>query len=76
MTDISERLEQLAENWPFYPDTAVDRHGHHWPVDRCAECLGACVRGTEGRLGHLTLEHGWRLNGRRYDNQNNLLETL
>jgi hypothetical protein len=41
------------------------------PVHRCVQCDGMVFpEDVSGRLGHLLREHGYRMNGRRYDDQN------
>jgi hypothetical protein len=40
-------------------------------IMRCRECDGMVFpEDFSGRLGHLLLEHGYRMNGHRYDNRN------
>jgi len=47
------------------------------PCSRCVECEDEIlVNDPTGRLGHLMLNHGWRMNGKRYDGQNQILEEL
>lgn len=69
----------MAEQLPATPLCAKDSLGRVWACEQCPdpECGGAIIpAGVEGRLSHLMSHHGWRMNGRRYDNQNVLLEVL
>lgn len=69
-------LVQLAEQLATTPDVATDRHGRSYTIERCPECSGAIIPpDVPGRLGHLLLEHGWRMDGKRY-NRNELVEVL
>lgn len=79
MTDVHPRLVQLAEEMAATPDTATDSLGRTWACERCPdpECGGAIVpAGVQGRLAHLMAEHGWRMDGRRWSNCNELVEVL
>lgn len=77
-TDIHPGLVRLAEELQAVPDVATDSLGRPWACERCPEpCGGAIIpAGVDGRLHHLVLEHGWRMDGKRYDNQNVLQEVL
>jgi hypothetical protein len=46
------------------------RHFHTVPVDRCRECGEAVIPDAAGRLAHLLTSHGYRMDGRRFDNHN------
>lgn len=77
MTEIHPGLVELAEAMEATPFTATDSLGRPWACEKCPDCGGAIIPpGTDGRIGHLTLEHGWRLDGRRFDNANRLQEAL
>jgi len=83
-------LIALARTWPTYRDTTTRQYvkqdpdgGTVWvtetdvPCVRCRECDDEIlVNDATGRLGHLTQNHGWRMNGCRYDGRNNLIEEL
>jgi hypothetical protein len=79
--DIAESLVELARHWPTYPSTYQAKQGRPpervsvaMPCRRCTAC--DCVvlpDDLAGRLAHLTSMHGYRMNGRRYDNENRLL---
>jgi hypothetical protein len=77
-SDFHPDLVRLAEELPAVPDVATDSQGREWACERCPEPCGGVIvpAGVDGRLHHLVLEHGWRMDGRRYDNQNRLLEVL
>jgi hypothetical protein len=69
----------MAQQMKATPDVATDSERRPWVCERCPdpECGGAIIpAGTDGRLAHLMTCHGWRMDGRRYDNQNVLLEVL
>lgn len=80
--DISPKLKELARELPTYPSTVVSRSFDvnaedpevvtvSVPCLRCVECDGMVFpENLSGRLAHLTLLHGYRMNGRRYDNEN------
>jgi hypothetical protein len=79
MTDVHPGLVRLAEEMAATPDVALDSLGRPWVCERCPdpECAGAIIpAGTQGRLGHLMAEHGWRMDGRRWSNRNELVEVL
>jgi hypothetical protein len=51
------------------------------PALRCYECDGVLISpllypqmDMATKVGHLTLCHGYRMDGKRYDNQNNMIE--
>jgi hypothetical protein len=83
-------LVDLARTWPTYRDATTrqymkqDDFGQSvWvtevdvPCVRCTDCDDEIlVNDPTGRLGHLAQFHGWRMNGKRYDGQNNVLEEL
>lgn len=87
---IHPSLVKLAREWATYQSKttrqymSVDPNGmSSWvteqdvPCARCAECDDEIlVNDPTGRLGHLTGHHGWRMNGKRYDGQNQILEEL
>jgi hypothetical protein len=54
----------------------TDRFGLQRPAEQCPDCEGTFLPGLDGRLSHLMTEHGWRMDGRRFDNRNQLLEEL
>lgn len=76
--DIAPELVELARRLPVYDSTYTARQGRppervsiQAPCRRCTEC--DCVIWPDdliGRISHLTTMHGYRMNGRRYDNQN------
>jgi hypothetical protein len=76
--DIAESLVALARTWPTVESTYAakqgippDRYSVDVPCQRCVAC--ECVIVPDdlvGRLAHLTSMHGYRMNGKRYDNQN------
>ena len=75
--DIHPALVKIAGQMETYADTARTKSGTVYQVHRCKECTGVVVPADlEGRLAHLMLEHGWRMNGKRYDNHNVLQEEL
>lgn len=76
--DIAESLVSLARTWPTSPSTYAakqgippDRYAVDVPCQRCVSCEGVILPDDlAGRVAHLTLMHGYRMNGKRYDNQN------
>jgi hypothetical protein len=76
--DIAESLVNLARTWPTYLSEYVARQGRppervevEVPCQRCLDCDCVIIPDDlAGRLAHLTVMHGYRMNGRRYDNQN------
>jgi hypothetical protein len=77
MSGIHPGLVQKAITMEATADTATDSLGRQWPCERCPDCDGVIVPvGVEGRLHHLMLEHGWRMDGRRFSNRNELLEVM
>lgn len=77
MTEVHPLLVEKAEKLAAVPFTATDSLGRPWACERCPDCDGAIIPpGTDGRLAHLMREHGWRMDGRRFDNRNQLLEAL
>lgn len=76
---MNERLIELAATLEATPGTAIDSHGRSWEIERCPleDCGGAIAPpDLDGRLAHLLTCHGWRADGRQYDNRNNLLREL
>lgn len=74
MKEISAGLVQLAEDMDPVAYTATDNRGNSWACERCPQCHGAMVPpGVDGRLAHLVTAHGWRMDGRQYDNCNQLI---
>jgi hypothetical protein len=76
--DVAPTLIELARNLPTYESTFMAKQGI--PPDRvdvevpCERCdLDDCVIWPDslvGRVAHLTVMHGYRMNGKQYDNQN------
>lgn len=72
MNEISEDLISKASTLPTYEDPEPP----HWT--RCKECheqiyntpITDITPTYEPALAHLLRNHGYRMNGRRYDNQN------
>lgn len=81
-TDIHPGLVARAAAWHCYPSTArswvgTDRETRR-QVDlycvRCSQCDGQILPADlAGRIAHLTLEHGYRMDGLRYDNHNEVI---
>jgi hypothetical protein len=75
--DVHPGLIQLASEWGVFSSTRVDRMGIRWSCLRCKKCHDVIMpEDQDGILGHLMMHHGWRMDGRRFDNRNVLLETL
>lgn len=74
MKPIHPKLLEMAEEWPVTQST----YGNGIPCDRCEECDGAIAPAstTQDRLAHLLQCHGWRMDGRRFSNKNEILEVL
>ena len=77
---IAQELLELADRWPFYPSIATSRDSDREQAQertctRCAECGGEITPPAtrEDVAGHLMLHHGYRANGVRYDNRNNVI---
>lgn len=87
---IPPALLEKARALPVYPSTTtlqylqVDEDGAIGKVElpdhpciRCAECDEMIMPDDfQTRLGHLFLHHGWRMNGKRYNSNNHLIEAL
>lgn len=59
--EIHPRLNELAEDWPVYED---------WlPILRCRDCDNIIYAG-QSVAGHLVAFHGYRMNGKRYNDAN------
>lgn len=67
-------LVQLAMELELYQDAPTPMSRIFLgdvPIHRCRQCRAMVFpEDFAGRLGHLLLEHGYRMNGRRYDGQN------
>jgi hypothetical protein len=67
MTGIDPDLQHLADEWPVIFDTESGQY-------RCADpdCGQAIFQGEHAtaRLAHLLRAHGYRMDGRRFDDQN------
>lgn len=86
--DIAPALLERARALPVEPGTTdrrypvVDEQGAYEIVEekdapciRCKECGDMIFPDDfQARLGHLFTHHGWRMNGKRYDNHNNVIE--
>lgn len=78
-------LQRLADQWELYESTAeLTKHqiaaAKAMRVDitarqcmRCAECDEEVLDFSDAKLHHLLLSHGYRRDGRRFDNRNNYL---
>lgn len=72
-TDLAPGLVAAARAWPTYRGTNeagefADRWG---PIIRCGQCDGRIhPDDLAARVGHLTGSHGYRMDGRRFDNAN------
>lgn len=87
---VHPQLIAKAKAWPVYRSTTTRQYVRQdvdgftaWvtetdvPCIRCRECDDEIlVNDPTGRLGHLAQHHGWRMNGKRYDGQNNVVEEL
>jgi hypothetical protein len=81
--DIARALIELARTWPTHMDHASsqtgfpgdeDRRTVTVPCERCNECDGRIFpENLEGRLHHLFLEHGYRMDGSQFNGKNELV---
>jgi hypothetical protein len=79
--DLHPDLVQAARDLSVYASTRWHTSGAYpdfvrTEVEalRCRSCDGV-LPSTDlaGRVGHLTLCHGWRMNGQQYDDQNRVI---
>lgn len=67
-------LKVLAMEWELYEDAPTPMSRvflGEVPIHRCRQCDAMVYpEDFSGRLGHLLREHGYRMNGRRYDGRN------
>lgn len=84
--ELAPRLWDLMRTWPIYPDTTdrpcpaclpMAREGRVCPVRiekpcrRCRYCEEEILPYDEnGIFRHMLTSHGYRMDGRRFDNQN------
>lgn len=72
---ISPDLIELTRRWPLKTSTYTARDGTEKDCMRCAkDDCEEMIQGNEeleqGILIHLLCSHGYRMNGRQYNNQN------
>jgi hypothetical protein len=86
--DLHPDLVAAARQLLFYESTRVavsgqapDQSRTVVPALRCYGCDGVLISqlpfplmDLAAKVGHLTLLHGYRMDGKRYDNQNNMIE--
>ena len=72
ITDLAPALYELAANWPTYTDvTPAPRTAVF--IDRCAVCHEEVFPVTEDIddvVRHMLTSHGYRMDGRQFDNRN------
>lgn len=78
---VSPALRELARGWPAY-EGLTDRYTTDpedlgepvvltdQPCLRCTACDEEIYPTVEGRLAHVMTSHGYRMDGRQFDNQN------
>lgn len=82
--EIDESLLKLANEWPIYYDTVrrpvrstvqgYSVGGDTVRITRCTDCKEEIFHGdshVSGTLRHLLTSHGYRMDGRQFDGQNN-----
>ena len=72
-TDLAPSLVARARTWATYRGTLADgRLFDQWgPVVRCRACDARILpHDLAGRVGHLTGSHGYRMDGRRFNDKN------
>jgi hypothetical protein len=78
-TELSAELLRRAETWPTYPSTRRQRYPGHQvgprvACRRCTECRGV-IYDTQDVAGHLLQMHGFRMDGRQWDDSNKEVTT-
>lgn len=78
MLPISEDLVQLADRWPLRESVFTAPNGTEKTCQRCTqEDCGQMIQGGEdlqqGIMIHLLSSHGYRMNGKQYDNHNRMI---
>jgi YgiT-type zinc finger domain-containing protein len=83
---INRILIKRSTQWPIYhgqtgrwvskEDGTHQRLIENVPCIRCSVCDGEIYQDTDNpNLAHMMIAHGFRMNGLRYDNQNNRLNS-
>lgn len=85
--EIAPSLIELARHWPTYPSSSVHVHLQADPrggyerveqlvdVRRCCMCHEEVYAAEHGQqvLAHLMLSHGYRMDGRQWNDRNELV---
>lgn len=82
--EIDPSLYSLANVWPVYWEdvtrpvrrtaSGMEIGGDHQKITRCGRCEEEIFHGDKhlvGTVRHLLTSHGYRMDGRQFDNQNN-----
>jgi hypothetical protein len=71
--EINPDLPRLARRWPTYWSNYTDRNGTTRKGMRCKNChelIRETKPAVQGIVQHLMRSHGYRMDGRQFDNKN------